>query len=299
MTTTVADLLAEIIAHPADDAPRLIYADWLEEHGDSARAEFIRVQCELARLPTTMDCTGISASWCPECGDCCCDREESMDDPRCPLHNAHSLHASLKERRNALWSREGELLRTWPAHPLWLGKPDPFPRHPHRDMDVAATAIRCFGAGVCGIECLFRRGFVAAITTSPDELLAHGDAITTIQPVDEVRLTDWPAIQFDNFFAADPSNWPTDANCRFRLADGRNHDDGDDWHYGLRRRPRPRGARLREGYRPTPAPAMAACAGVEVSSDQHDVRRERHCHSRRRDNSDTDLAGRTPCVRRG
>src|SRR5262249_44868579 len=32
------------------DAPRLVYADWLEEHGDAARAEFIRVQCELARL---------------------------------------------------------------------------------------------------------------------------------------------------------------------------------------------------------------------------------------------------------
>jgi hypothetical protein len=29
----------------------LIFADWLEDHGESARAEFIRVQCELARLP--------------------------------------------------------------------------------------------------------------------------------------------------------------------------------------------------------------------------------------------------------
>src|SRR5689334_18621005 len=30
-----------------DDAPRLVYADWLDEHGDPERAEFIRVQCEL------------------------------------------------------------------------------------------------------------------------------------------------------------------------------------------------------------------------------------------------------------
>ena len=42
--------LADIIANPDDDAPRLIYADWLEEHGDEARAEFIRVQCEKARI---------------------------------------------------------------------------------------------------------------------------------------------------------------------------------------------------------------------------------------------------------
>ena len=31
---------------PCDDAPRLIYADWLEENADPARAEFIRLQCE-------------------------------------------------------------------------------------------------------------------------------------------------------------------------------------------------------------------------------------------------------------
>ncbi|MBY0455899.1 MAG: TIGR02996 domain-containing protein [Gemmataceae bacterium] len=38
-------LLAAIRAHPDEDTPRLIYADWLDEHGDSARAEFIRLQC--------------------------------------------------------------------------------------------------------------------------------------------------------------------------------------------------------------------------------------------------------------
>jgi uncharacterized protein (TIGR02996 family) len=32
-----------------DDAPRLVYADWLEENGYELYAEFIRVQIELAR----------------------------------------------------------------------------------------------------------------------------------------------------------------------------------------------------------------------------------------------------------
>jgi uncharacterized protein (TIGR02996 family) len=41
--------LASIIAAPDDDAPRLVYADLLEENGDPGRAEFIRVGCELAR----------------------------------------------------------------------------------------------------------------------------------------------------------------------------------------------------------------------------------------------------------
>ena len=43
--------LSAILAHPDDDLPRLVFADWLDEHGDPARAEFIRLQCELARLP--------------------------------------------------------------------------------------------------------------------------------------------------------------------------------------------------------------------------------------------------------
>src|SRR5262245_48641373 len=44
--------LADILANPDDDAPRLVYADWLEEHGDPIRAGFIHLQIEHARLPT-------------------------------------------------------------------------------------------------------------------------------------------------------------------------------------------------------------------------------------------------------
>jgi uncharacterized protein (TIGR02996 family) len=44
-------LLAAVIAAPADDLPRLVFADYLDESGDADRAEFIRVQIELARRP--------------------------------------------------------------------------------------------------------------------------------------------------------------------------------------------------------------------------------------------------------
>jgi uncharacterized protein (TIGR02996 family) len=43
--------LQAIRSSPDDDTPRLVYADWLEEHGQSDRAAFIRVQCRLALLP--------------------------------------------------------------------------------------------------------------------------------------------------------------------------------------------------------------------------------------------------------
>jgi uncharacterized protein (TIGR02996 family) len=44
-------LLTAIIAYPDEDTPRLVFADWLDENGQPERAEFIRVQMELARLP--------------------------------------------------------------------------------------------------------------------------------------------------------------------------------------------------------------------------------------------------------
>ncbi|MFO0880536.1 MAG: TIGR02996 domain-containing protein [Gemmataceae bacterium] len=51
--TTEEAFLRDILDHPEDEAPRLIFADWLEETGgpaEQARATFIRVQMELARL---------------------------------------------------------------------------------------------------------------------------------------------------------------------------------------------------------------------------------------------------------
>src|SRR5262245_30993406 len=52
---TYADAFLDAIREsPDDDAPRLISADWLDEdgpEGDPARAEFIRVQIDLARRP--------------------------------------------------------------------------------------------------------------------------------------------------------------------------------------------------------------------------------------------------------
>jgi uncharacterized protein (TIGR02996 family) len=41
--------LADILAHPDDDTPRLVYADWLEEQ-DDPRGRYLRAEVELARL---------------------------------------------------------------------------------------------------------------------------------------------------------------------------------------------------------------------------------------------------------
>ncbi len=43
------------------------------------------------------ECTGIAAGWCPNCGDCTCDRSTWETSPehntQCPLHGENSTHA--------------------------------------------------------------------------------------------------------------------------------------------------------------------------------------------------------------
>jgi len=55
MTNDEQAFLNAICAHPADDTARLVYADWLAEHGQEDRGEFIRVQIEFERTPPTTE----------------------------------------------------------------------------------------------------------------------------------------------------------------------------------------------------------------------------------------------------
>jgi len=61
------ELLATIIDYPDDDTPRLVFADWLEEHREVERAEFIRLQCAIARRfavePSVVDDPVMGEMW--------------------------------------------------------------------------------------------------------------------------------------------------------------------------------------------------------------------------------------------
>jgi uncharacterized protein (TIGR02996 family) len=50
-----AGFLQAIIEHPDDSGHRLVYADWLDEHGESLRAALIRTQCALQGLMVDND----------------------------------------------------------------------------------------------------------------------------------------------------------------------------------------------------------------------------------------------------
>jgi uncharacterized protein (TIGR02996 family) len=114
--------LADIREHPEDDAPRLIFADWLEERGkpgDAARAEFIRVQCKLAVAHITRSPrTNLERrEWELLAGH----REEWMHPLRAvmPLHDddvtfARGFPAASPSTRSRTWSTPRGLR---PSHP--------------------------------------------------------------------------------------------------------------------------------------------------------------------------------------
>src|SRR5579871_2100557 len=70
--------LQSIIENPDDDAPRLIYADWLEEHGEAARAEFIRIQVEIARLSQNHPPIRVEIAWLSQNDQPIARREEEL-----------------------------------------------------------------------------------------------------------------------------------------------------------------------------------------------------------------------------
>jgi uncharacterized protein (TIGR02996 family) len=66
-------LFRAVCANPADDTPRLVYADWLQENGQAERAEFIRLQCEAWHLcpayPTVTEARNAASRLLKQHGD--------------------------------------------------------------------------------------------------------------------------------------------------------------------------------------------------------------------------------------
>lgn len=140
-------LLRQILENPGDDTARLVMADWWDEHGQPERAEFCRVQCELAANVA-----------------------EGVDPARhleLLIQSGYpSDHPTLKEWRrfSALSRRDRELLAV--AHPEWL---PPLPdghkwvwgTPPGGKLTVGWVRL---AEPISTVEFFFRRGFVESVT---------------------------------------------------------------------------------------------------------------------------------------
>ncbi len=151
--TTGDALLAEVLRTPDEDAPRLVYADWLTENGREERAAFIRVQCELATR------FGLDPNGGPVVtGDRKADRDE----------------VALRRREREL-ATSG--IRSW--CPVDLGE--------------HAMRLGCPSqAAGNGWELDFTRGFIHSVTCSAREWLAAADKVVAAHPVQQVTLTTFP-----------------------------------------------------------------------------------------------------------
>ncbi len=101
MNTDRAGFMHAIIADPADDTARLVFADWLQEHGgEPERADFIRVQCELGNEYANP-------------AVCKAPPERVCRNRRCPRRLQIQALKPLEKR-------ESELFASW-ATPWWFG----------------------------------------------------------------------------------------------------------------------------------------------------------------------------------
>jgi uncharacterized protein (TIGR02996 family) len=108
---TYPDAFVRAIAESLyDDTPRLIFADWLDDHGDQARAEFIRIQCEL----------------------------EPMRD-QYEIDRAAELH---RRENELLWKYEKKWLGKMPEWDDW--RPDPAVKFRRGFVDTVSMPVRTF-----------------------------------------------------------------------------------------------------------------------------------------------------------
>lgn len=156
MTATTSDeqsLHAAILANPACDTARLAYADWLDENGEPERAEFIRVQVELAAIESEQ---GDSKFWgalryshatCSGCSPWCRANRRQHD-----LFAAHEFQ--------------------------WFTLPTNFKTATEDSPDGRPLAI-------------VARGFLSEVTCTAADWLTHGATILREHPIAEVNLPEY------------------------------------------------------------------------------------------------------------
>lgn len=180
MTGEESALVRQILTRPADDTPRLVYADWLDEHDQADRAEFIRMSVEANRstAPCYHDLTRP-----PGC-------------PTCALHIRADALAREWTDGEINWERWAGLPSIgWACHNL-TGEP-------RTKLLRTANGFR------------FRRGFVDEIRLPLSAFPEHARDMFAAHPITTVVLSDRAPEEagagwswFTEGFADDPATLP-------------------------------------------------------------------------------------------
>lgn len=171
-------LLDAVLAAPDDDLPRLIYADWLDERGETAMANFIRIQLAIAQGEEFCErfCTG--------------DKPKSSDPTTCPQPRCRCKPCTLRRREYELWSKHRLSWNPAAMRPCM----DAFNEREIRNFERMAVRewrepspwTWLFTDRVV----TFRRGFPAAFRMPLGAAVRWMPALMAMWPVESVRIVD-------------------------------------------------------------------------------------------------------------
>jgi len=169
---TAAAILARILAEPREDTHRLVYADWLEENGDPARAEFVR------------DCVSVLARHT----DCPVRLADLTRSRPVPLRCGACDYCQSRRRAERFHSRYswfgGNYAVCFEPTPL----DGPVPDGP-------------------GLTLVVSRGFVSAVRCPLADWLRHGPAVVRAHPVEWVTLNDREPMELARRVRGHDSSW--------------------------------------------------------------------------------------------
>lgn len=175
----IESALQRVLAEPDEDRHRLAYADAVQGT-DPERAEFVRVQVELAGIDKAADAPGRLVRRIAD----------QIGSPHvCVLVEDEGRYKRLRRRERELFGVPASDRLSRPIH--FSGVPcmrcnwhEPIPHG--------------------GFSWMFRRGFVDWIDCSATDFFRHAASITDATPLREVRLTSWP--EFDFFRQLEPND---------------------------------------------------------------------------------------------
>lgn len=168
--TDEQSLLRAVLLSPADDLPRLVLADWYDEHGQPERAEFIRVQLELGKRKAAHSGLG-------KINDLLVDIANTPPGRLSPGRaKCGCEHCGLRRREEELFGGPQPPARRWfSVPPGWWAR-----------LGTDADGPPPGGTA----EAIVRRGFLAVVRGPLAALREHLPALTAVQPVERVEVSD-------------------------------------------------------------------------------------------------------------
>lgn len=161
MNDVAEQLRRDVVAHPSDDTPRRILADWWIDHGQETRGEFVLAQCDAAATPRMCPRRRVGC-YCEDSACRCTHRR------RADAFDVAALSDALRACGD-----------TFDLHAMY------------RDVGHKSHRYLATRGDAGGVEhVIFSRGFVSSVKCSQAWWTTHGPTLFARQPLRSVAISD-------------------------------------------------------------------------------------------------------------